>query len=299
MTQSAHRADNRPLGVFLMLLAAFFMCATDAAGKWAMLDGNIVMLNFFRGVVAVVILLPISLREGGLSAFRTNRPVPHLLRGVLLVSLAFAWFLGLDQMPLADAAGIALCAPLCMIAMAVIFLGEKVEASRWWAVVAGFIGMVLIIQPGTDLFKWAALLPAWAAVGYAAYMVSNRALRQTESVTALTIYPQIAVLLAASALLPWFWQDLSAGTIFAMALTGAFAAIGHLLLTYAFSMAPPSVLAPLDYTALAWEVAFGFFLFGDWPTPVVWAGLMLIVAAGLYIIYRETVAARLSPAPAQ
>lgn len=285
-------ADNQPLGIMSMLIAAFAMCATDAAGKWAMLEGNVVQLNFFRGLVAVMILLPLARREGGVRAFATKRPMAHLLRSLLLISLAFSWFIGLSKMPLADAAGIALCAPLCMTAMSVMFLGDKVDATRWGAVLVGFAGMLLIIRPGTDMFQWAALLPAWAAVGYAAYMVSNRGLRETETVTALTLYPQIAVAVAATLLLPWFWEPLSLGTIAAMALTGAFAAIGHLLLTYAFRMAPASVLAPLDYTALLWEIIFGLLIFGDWPVPVVWWGMSLIVVAGLFIIWREAVTAR-------
>jgi drug/metabolite transporter (DMT)-like permease len=288
---NAH-ADNRPLGIVLMLLAAFTLCAADAAGKWAMADGNVVQLNFIRGIVAVLILAPLSLREGGLRVFKTARPVAHALRCLLLVSLAYGWFLGIAQMPLADAAGIALCAPLCMMAMSAWFLGDKVDPTRWAAVIAGFVGMLLIIRPGTDVFTWAALLPAWAAVGYAAYMVSNRAMRQTESVTALTLYPQIAVLVASTLALPWFWQPIGFGTIVAMALVGVFAAGGHLLLTYAFRYAPPSVLAPLDYTGLIWEVAFGLLIFGDWPAPIVWTGLAVIVAAGLFVIYRETLAAK-------
>ncbi len=281
-----------------MLSAALMMCATDAAGKWAMIDGNVVMLNFFRGGIAVLILLPLSMREGGLRAFTTRRPVAHLLRCALLITLAFSWFLALDAMPLADAAGIALCAPLCMTAMAVWFLGERVDASRWGAVVVGFVGMVLIIRPGSDVFHWVTLLPAWAAVGYAAYMVSNRGLRQTETVTALTLYPQLAVFVFAAALLPWFWTPVSTATVIVMCMTGVFAAAGHLLLTYAFRFAPPSVLAPLDYTALVWEIAFGLLIFGDWPAPLVWGGMALIVAAGLFIIYRETMSTRAENAPA-
>jgi len=290
--------DNRPLGIALMLLAAFFMCVADAAGKWAMTGANVVQLNTVRGLISILILAPIALREGGWVSLRTRRPIPHLLRAILLVSLAFTWFYALSQMPLADAAGIGLCAPLFMMALSVAFLRDRADSLRWAAVFVGFAGMLLIIKPGTDVFHPISFLPAWAAVGYAVYMVSNRALRETESVTALTLYPQLGVFLVAGALLPWFWGPVTWDIAVAMVLTGLAAGAGHLLLTYAFRLAPPSVIAPLDYTALAWEVAFGFFLFSDWPDNLTWVGLVLIVSAGLFIIYREALASRTAPAGA-
>lgn len=281
-----------------MLLAAFTLCVADAAGKWAMTTTNVVQLNAIRGLIAVLIIAPISLHEGGLAALRTRRPIAHVVRTGLLVSLAFTWFFALSQMPLADAAGIGLCAPLCMMAMSVMFLGDRADGARWGAVLVGFAGMLLIIRPGTDVFRPVALLPAYAAVGYAAYMVSNRALRETESVTALTLYPQLGLCLVATLMLPWFWVPLTWSGFAAIVITGISAGAGHLLLTYAFRAAPPSVIAPLDYTALVWEVAFGFLLFGDWPDVPTWFGLTLIVTAGLFIIYREALAARVAPASA-
>ncbi|MDX2222946.1 MAG: DMT family transporter [Rhodospirillaceae bacterium] len=293
--------DNPPLGIALMLLAALMLCTTDAAGKWVVERHHVVQLNVFRGLFAVLVIAPFALREGGIRALRTRRPVAHAARALLLVAIAYAWFYSLKFMPLADAGAIALCAPFFITALSAMVLGEKVGAWRWAAVVFGFAGMLMIIRPGTDVFTPIALLPAFVALGYAVYMVSNRAMRATESVTAITLYPQIAVLGVSAALLPLVWTPMTWADFGMAAVAGLTAGVGHLLLTYAFRMAPSSVLAPLDYTGLVWAVGFGFFLFGDWPVPATWAGMALIVAAGLFVIWRETMLARAAAraAPAQ
>lgn len=287
---SFHR-DNRPLGVVLMLLGALVMSATDAGGKWVMVqDYHVAQLNFVRGFFALLILAPTALSEGGFAALRTKRPIAHGLRSVLLVCLAYTWFFGLTTLPLSEATAIALCAPLCMTALSVVLLGDKVGLIGWGAVLLGFVGMLFIIRPGTTMFEPMFLLPAFAAVGYATYMVTNRMLSATESVTSITLYPQLGILFVSAVWAPLVWQDLTWPAFLGMAFTGTAAGIGHLLLTYAFRYASPSVLAPLDYTALVWATIFGYVLFAQLPDVTAWAGMALIVAAGLIVIYREAMA---------
>lgn len=282
-----------------MLLGALVMSATDAGGKWVMVhDYHVAQLNFVRGFFALAILAPTALKEGGLASLRTKRPFAHAARSLLLVCLAYSWFFALTTIPLAEATAIALCAPLCMTAFSVVLLGDKVGLFRWAAVFIGFAGMLLIIRPGTALFDPMFPVPAFAAMGYALYMVTNRLLSATESVTAITLYPQLAILAVSAVWVPFVWQDLTWPVFTGMALTGVAAGIGHLLLTYAFRHASPSVLAPLDYTALLWATVFGYVLFAQLPDVTAWAGMVLIVLAGLIVIYREAHASRAKVAAA-
>ncbi|MBL8643741.1 MAG: DMT family transporter [Rhodospirillaceae bacterium] len=285
-------ADNRPLGIALMILGMITMCVTDAAGKWVVQDYNVAQLNFCRGFFALLVLLPTARSEGGLTALKTKRPWAHGLRSGLLVCLAYAWFFGLAKLPLAEATAIGLCAPLCMTALSVVVLKEKVGPYRWGAVVLGFIGMLVIIRPGTAMFDPMFLFPVFAAVGYATYMLTNRILSRTETVTSITLYPQAAIFLVSAVIAPFVWQPVTATAFFAMAVTGLSAGLGHLLLSFAFRYASPSVLAPFDYTALVWAALFGWVLFRQLPDQVALVGMAFIVAAGLIVIYREAVAAR-------
>ncbi|MDX2144805.1 MAG: DMT family transporter, partial [Rhodospirillaceae bacterium] len=216
---SFHR-DNRPLGIVLMLLGALVMSATDAGGKWVMVqDYHVAQLNFVRGFFALAILAPIALKEGGLASLRTRRPIAHGLRSLLLVVLAYSWFFSLTTVPLSEATAIALCAPLCMTALSVVLLGDRVGLMGWGAVVLGFVGMLFIIKPGTAMFDPMFLLPAVAAVGYATYMVTNRILSSTESVTAITLYPQLAIMAVSAVWAPLVWNDLTWPAFLGMAFT--------------------------------------------------------------------------------
>ena len=269
------------------------MSATDAAGKWVMVqDYHVAQMNFMRGFFALAILAPTALKEGGFTALKTKRVFAHGARSVLLVVLAYTWFFSLTTVPLAEATAIALCAPLCMTALSVVLLGDKVGPFRWAAVALGFVGMLLIIRPASAMFNPMFLLPGFAAVGYATYMVTNRMLSSTETVTSITLYPQLAIFVVSAVWAPFVWQDMTWAAFGGMAFTGTAAGLGHLLLTYAFRYASPGVLAPLDYTALIWATVFGYVLFTQLPDVTAWAGMALIVTAGLIVIYREALASR-------
>ncbi len=284
--------ERRLFGVLVMLGGAAVLCVTDAAGKWALQGAPLMEMNFFRGVVAVAILVPLLWRSEGAAGWRTRRPWPHVGRSVLLVAVNYGWFLALEVMHLADAAAIAMCAPLFMTLLSVPLLKEHVGWRRMIAVGIGFSGMLLIVQPGTDVFRWISLLPIFAAFGYALYMVTNRVLSGTESMTTLTLFPQLAILAVSAATLPFLWVTPTWPILAAMLLAGAAAGLGHLALTIAFRYAPASLLAPLDYTALVWATFYGWALFGVLPGPLVVTGMALIVGSGLFIIWRADVGDR-------
>ncbi len=290
--KAALHPERRLFGALVMLAGAAVLCITDAAGKWSLQGTHLLEMNFFRGVIAVAILVPILWRSEGPAGWRTQRPWPHVWRSLLLVVVNLGWFLALKYMHLADAAAIAMCAPLFMTLLSVPLLKEHVGWRRLIAVMIGFSGMLLIVQPGTDVFQWISLLPIVAAFGYALYMVTNRVLSGSESMTALTIYPQIAILVVSAVGLPFVWTTPTWPILFAMLLAGAAAGIGHLFLTVAFRYAPASLLAPLDYTALVWATFYGWALFGVLPGPLVVAGMALIVGSGLFIIWRAGVGDR-------
>jgi drug/metabolite transporter (DMT)-like permease len=280
------RPERRLFGVLVMLAGAGVLSMTDAAGKWSVASYPLIELNFVRSIFAVAVLVPILWRTEGAAGWRTRRPWPHVGRGILLVLLAYGWFFALKFMHLADATAIGLCAPLFMTALSVPLLKEHVGWRRWGAVLVGFGGMLLIVRPGSAVFQPVSLLPVGAAFGYALYMVTNRVLSVTESMTTLTLIPQLAVLVVSAALVPFVWVTPTWAGFGAMALTGLAAGVGHLLLTVAFRHAPASLLAPLDYTALIWAIGYGWLLFGTLPDRTVLAGMALIVGAGLFIVWR-------------
>lgn len=286
MTTSS-AGENRPLGIGLLLTAMFTMTAMDAAVKWAVADYSLQQVNFIRSVAAMIVLFPVVWNEGGLRAFRVTKPRVHVWRTILILIISYTWFFALGRMKLADIGAIVMISPLLITSLSALLLKEYVGARRWIAVGVGFLGMLIIVRPGTGVFNPVALLAVTVALGYALLVLSNRANRDSESLTALTYYPLFGIFIVSGLLSPLDWTAPTIGAWAAMIFVGVCAGIGHLCLTLAFRYASPPVIAPLEYTGLIWAVLFGYVLFDELPDSWTVFGMCLIAAAGVFVVYRE------------
>tara|TARA_B110000438_G_scaffold302073_1_gene358675 strand:+ start:2172 stop:3086 length:915 start_codon:yes stop_codon:yes gene_type:complete len=286
MTTSS-AGENRPLGIGLLLTAMFTMTAMDAAVKWAVADYSLQQVNFIRSVAAMIVLFPVVWNEGGLRAFRVTKPRVHVWRTILILIISYTWFFALGRMKLADIGAIVMISPLLITSLSALLLKEHVGARRWIAVGVGFLGMLIIVRPGTGVFNPVALLAVTVALGYALFVLSNRANRDSESLTALTYYPLFGIFIVSGLLSPLDWTAPTIGAWAAMIFVGVCAGIGHLCLTLAFRYASPPVIAPLEYTGLIWAVLFGYVLFDELPDRWTVFGMCLIAAAGVFVVYRE------------
>jgi drug/metabolite transporter (DMT)-like permease len=278
---------NRPLGIGLLLTAMFTMTAMDAAVKWAVADYSLQQVNFIRSVAAMIVLFPVVWNEGGLRAFRVTKPRVHVWRTILILIISYTWFFALGRMKLADIGAIVMISPLLITSLSALLLKEYVGARRWIAVGVGFLGMLIIVRPGTGVFNPVALLAVTVALGYALFVLSNRANRDSESLTALTYYPLFGIFIVSGLLSPLDWTAPTIGAWAAMIFVGVCAGISHLCLTLAFRYASPPAIAPLEYTGLIWAVLFGYVLFDELPDSWTVFGMCLIAAAGVFVVYRE------------
>lgn len=263
---------------------------------------------FARSIVALLFLfLVIVPLEGGLSALRSTNLRFHGFRGAALIFANFTFFLGLSAMPLADAVAISFATPLVVTTLSVLFLRERVGPWRWGAVVVGFAGVVIVVQPGSSAFQPAALLPLAAAFGYGSLHVLTRHIGPSERGAALSFYP-LMTFLAVSALAGlafgdgrfsghdsaalefllrgWVWPNMDdAVVLIALGLVGG---IGGYLIGQAYRMCEAGLVAPFEYIALPMAMLWGILVFKDWPDTSVWVGSGLIVGAGLVSAWRET-----------
>jgi len=167
--------------------------------------------------------------------------------------------------------------------MSVLFLKEKVEPARWIAILCGFIGVLVIIRPGSSVFTWAALFPLANAVAFASYQILTRRLSGLESPYTSIFYAGLIGTLLLSATLPYVWVRPQNGlqmTLFV--LTGALGGLSHLILIKAYAYAPASRLAPFSYTQLIWVATIGYLVFGDFPDTWSLVGIGILMASGLY-----------------
>lgn len=282
-------AENRPFGIGLMLGAMLTMTAMDAAVKWAVADYSLQQVNFIRSIAAMLVLAPLIWKSGGLRALYTTRPWVHVWRTCLMVIISYTWFFALRYMKLADLGAIVMVSPLMITALSAPILGEKVGLRRWIAVGVGFIGMLVIVRPGFGVFQPVALLAVTVAFGYAMLILSNRRNRDKESLASLTYYPLFGIFAVSGLLSPLDWTPPTVGAWSAMLFVGVCAGLGHLCLTLAFRYASPPVLAPLEYTGIVWAVLFGYWFFDELPDQWTVVGMLMIAAAGIFVVYREAV----------
>ncbi len=233
----------------------------------------------FHTLLVVLVLGP----RLGLSLVRTARPAAQLMRGLLLAVSTIFFVSALKHLPLAESSAIAFLAPVFVTILSVVVLKEKVGLARWIAVLCGFLGVLIIIRPGSGIFAWASLLPMCSAAFFASYQILTRRLAGLESAYTSIFYSGLVGTILLSIPLASAWTPPQTG--FHMLLFVAVGVIGgfsHLVLIKAYNYAPASRLAPFSYTQLIWVAVAGYVVFGDFPDGWSLTGMAVLVASGLY-----------------
>jgi drug/metabolite transporter (DMT)-like permease len=276
------------IGIAWFQVAILCFAVMDAAIKYLTADFGTWQIMFFRGFFSLIPIAVLVTRSGGLGTLRTRRPLSHVGRALVGIAAAFCFFYAYSLMPLADAYAIGFAGPLFMTALSVPVLGEKVGWRRWLAVLVGFTGVLVMLRPGQGVLSLEALVPLGAAAFYALTMLYVRVLARTESNAAITFYFVVTMsAVAAIAMIPE-WRTPQGWQWGLLVMVGVIGGVAQIAFTQAFRLTSPSLLAPFEYTAMIWAVLFGFVLFGDIPDKAIWIGGGIVVAAGLYIIHRET-----------
>lgn len=297
------------LGALCALVASASFSLNDLSVKTLSGDYPLHQITFIRAILALILTIGIIMPlTGGLAQMRTARPRLHVLRATFVVISNMAFFAAVAAIPLAEATAIFFVSPLIMAIFAVLFLGERVGPWRWGAIGAGLIGVLIIIRPGSGAFAPVALLPLLAATCYAASSTITRRLGLRESAATMAFYIQITFLTFSTAVglfmgdgrldtgehgpslafltRAWIWPPLSDAPLLALAATAS--ALGGLAISQAYRLCEAALVAPLEYAALPMAVMWGWLFFGDWPDTQAWAGIALILAGGLTMIWRET-----------
>ncbi len=280
--------DRPTLGIMLMVVGVGIFALMDAVVKWLTTDFSITQIVAMRSWFGLPILLLLVHMDGGISALKTKRPGAHFFRYILVVVMSFSFFWVLSQMKLADAIAITFASPILTAVISVIFLKEAVGLHRWSAILVGFIGVLIMLRPGSGVFQWAALVALGSALVYAILMTNTRALKSTESRESLMFYPQFGLAISGIFFAPLFWQTPSLKELGLFAIAGVLGSFGILCLTNAFRLAPVATVSPFEYTALIWGTLLGYLLWQELPDKLTLLGAAIVIASGLYILYRET-----------
>lgn len=277
-------------GIAYALCALFLFSLMAAMAKHFSNDYSIFEIGFFRFFFALIPLVPLISRDGGLEVFRTQRPLGHLWRAVVgLVSLIL-YFYSIKYLPLSDAVAISFTNPIFIALLSILILKEKVGIHRWGAIVAGFVGVIFIAKPDGLKISEGVIFGLGSAMFYALAMVSLRTLGKTEKVLTTTTYFTVlaSLMLAVPTGMTWVAPKSFVDFILFIA-CGICAGIGQLLLTKAYQLTPPSIISPFNYSAILWATLIGILFWGHIPDTSVLIGTGIVIASGLYIIHRERV----------
>ena len=281
-------------GVLIFTLGLSFIALADAMAKVlgeSMASPQVVWLYLVCLLSALLIYLLVS-RQNIRELVKTKKPRLQIARGLsILGSLTFI-FTSLQFLPLAEATVINFTGPLFMVALAGPMLGEAVGWRRWAAVLVGLAGAMIVVRPGSEVFQWAALLPIGSAVFFALFQLLTRKLAAHDGALTTLIYTQVVAAAGASLAAPFFWTPITFYQFGYVFLAGIVGLAAHMCMFNAFRLADASLLAPINYTRIVASVLLGYWLFGDLPDAYTIAGGAVIIASGLFVIYRESAVRR-------
>ena len=281
-------ADRIGTGIACLVTAAFCFTVTDVLAKWLGRDYAAIEILFFRYLFGLLPVAVLVWHGGGLAALRTRRPGVHALRAGLLFLALYLFFEALQRIPLANAIAAAFTAPLFITAMSGPVLGETVGFRRWAAVVAGFIGALIILRPGSAAFDPAVLLVLGSAFSFSLMALLTRRMTRTETNVALLAYSTLGAGLMSLPFLAFVWRVPTGEDMGLFVLLGIIGGISAYIIVVAYRNAPVSLLAPFEYTSLVWGVLFGWLIWNEQPALQVWVGAALVCASGIYITHRES-----------
>jgi drug/metabolite transporter (DMT)-like permease len=241
-----------------------------------------------RGAASIPFMVMPLLLMGRLNALKPVRMGMHLLRAVLTLFVLVTFVYSVRALSLADAYAIFLSAPLIVTALSVPLLGEHVGWRRWLAVCVGLIGVITMLQPSaSSVVSLGAVAALLSAMGYAFSAITLRIITRTDSTASVVFWMIGFMTIFAACIAVPRWVSLRYDDWILLAAIGVCAAIAQHLLTEAFRNAPPSVVAPFEYTALLWGIGWDRVVWGVYPTSRVYIGGGIVIASGLYLIWRE------------
>jgi drug/metabolite transporter (DMT)-like permease len=288
------QTDN-PRGITAMSAAMAVFVVNDALMKYATETLPVAQSIFVRGMLVTVFLLVLAGLQRKLRYWRTLFHPAVLVRGALETAGSFTYIATLVHIPLAIALAINMATPLVVLPFAVVLLAEQVGWRRWSALLVGFVGVLLVVQPGAGGINWWAVLAFASTFAFALRDVNTRRIPVAiPSVLVTAASAAFMGLCAGGVTLVQGWQPM--GLDHFVALTGAavMVGIGMHLLVIATRIAEATVVAGFRYTALVWAVAIGWLVWGDLPGPLAWGGIALLIGAGLYASHRERVRHRMA-----
>lgn len=278
-------------GIGFAVLATACFATLDTTTRHVSAGLSVLVALWFRYAIQALITTAVVGAGQGRQVLRTQHPRFQLARGLLLFACSLLAFFSLKYMPVGEFTSVALLAPLVITLLAAWMLKEKIRTLRWFLVLGGFVGTLVIIRPGSQHFDWTVLLPLMLVVTNAGFQILTSKMAQTENPMTMHFYTGWIGTLLASLLLPFVWEMPSDWSVWLqLLLMGLLASIGHFLLILAYARAPAATLTPYMYAQIGFAVLGGWLVFDHLPDPWTFVGMGMVAlcgALGAWLTVRE------------
>ena len=275
------------LGIALILASGLLLSSQDALSKTLTAVYQVLLVMWLRYLSQNLLMLALFAPSMGWNLVRTQRPWLQLARGLSLVAFTLLFYSALRFIPLGEATAVIFLAPLVVIVLSATVLKEHISRGLWLSVGCGLLGVLLIVRPGGALFTPAILLPLGAAFCFGLYQLLTRRLNSTDHPATSNFLSALVGTLSMSVLLPWVWQTPPLTDALLMALLGATAMSGHMLLTHAYRFGSAASLAPFTYMQIVIATLLGMLFFDH--VPDVWSmlGMAVIILSGAALAWGQ------------
>ena len=278
--------SNNFKAILAMILAVFCVTIMSVQAKLVGIEYHAVQITFARAMVVIILLLPLIYKLGGIKFLKTNKPYLHFFRSLAGLTGNIMFFLAFQRLPVADVTVISQAVPIFSCIFAIIFLNEIIGWRRWLAILIGFGGVVIAINPTGSI----AIASIYALIGtlmWSTTIIFLRLLGTTEHPVKTVFYFMLVSFILTSFFQPFLWKEPSLSVILLFIGLGVSAFLTQLLMTYALQKAPASIVSPFNYTGIVWAIIFDYLIWNSHPLISTIVGGFIITISGIYIFKRE------------
>ena len=278
--------NSNILGIIFMILGMFCLSVNDIMVKGLNLVFPVWEVIFFRAFSGMLISIALVLIFGW-ETLKTKKPIRHFVRAFSAVGCVVFYFFGLKYLLLTENIAIVHSAPIFATLLAIPILGERLGVHRIGAIIIGFVGVIVIVKPGTDIFKFVSLIPLIAALFMASVYLSTRSLMNTDSSISIIFYYSSALLVTSIIFLPDDFVMPNIVQLIPLMSLGIMGSLGHYFMSQAAKNAEVVVISPFEYSSFIFVGVMGYIFYNEVPSISIIIGGILIILGGVYIVYRE------------
>ena len=276
--------SKETLGIIFAIFAYFSFSILDALQKTAVIHYSIFQLLFIKYTFVLLLSLMEAKRAKNNNFYRSNNLKLQIIRSLLSILESGFFVLSFKHLSLANAHSIGALAPIIIVVLSVFILNEKVSMKTWIAIFTGFIGVLIIIRPASDVFSVNSFIPLLAAFFLGLYQIATKKMTEYDAPEVSLFYSSLVGIIITSIMAFNFWQPINFNSIFLFVPIGLFFSLGIYFQIIALKNARASIIQPFHYTLIFWAIIFGFFFYDDIPDLFTIVGAIIITTSGIFVI---------------